>query len=222
MKVLVTIPAYNEGGSIEKTIADIEGFGFDICVIDDGSRDETVKLVKGKDSIILLQNEGNYGQGYSIRRGMEYAIQHRYNIVAHYDADGQHSPEDLLKMISLIKDNPKLDIILGSRFLKRESRLIIPRSKRYFLLLARVFENYYTGINLTDAHCGIRVLNMINCKNMVIKSNGMAHASDIIKEIKRLNLNYIEVPVRVSYVKDSFIANVKRSFEVILELLRSR
>ncbi len=219
-KVYIVIPAYNEEKVIKKTIKSLQEIGYkNIVVIDDGSKDNTRNkaLTTGVEVISHIINRG---QGASLRTGIEY-IREIYNpdIIVTFDADGQHNPLDIPKLIQPIIDN-SADIVLGSRFLDNKSQ--VPLARKIILKSGVIFTNIISSIKLTDTHNGLRALNKKAIKSIKIAQRGMEHASDIINEITKKRLRYKEVPVKIIYTDYSIdkgqpsIEFVKMGIKIIL------
>lgn len=118
IKVSVIIPAYNEAMGIKDTLVELEEFldeDFEILVIEDGSEDNTYEIVdeltKEYSNIRCIRHRRNKGYGSAIVTGCRHA---NGNIIAWYDADGQHRPEDLLAIISKM-EKEDLDYCIGIR-----------------------------------------------------------------------------------------------------------
>lgn len=120
MKLLVFIIAYNE----KKTIGDILGriletcngsdIDADILVVDDCSTDMTRDVVR-EYPVELIVHPKNLGPGAATRTGYEYAVRNGYDYTVHMDADGQHRPEDIPKLLVPLQEN-EADIVIGSRY----------------------------------------------------------------------------------------------------------
>jgi len=193
----IIIPLYNEEKTIKKVILELqEKYPFyEIIVIDDASNDNSYNeaCIKG---VWLLKHIVNLGQGGAIQTGIEFARQKNINYIITFDADGQHTADDIKDFIKNLKDK-KADIILGSRFLGKAEN--ISTFKKYFLKLSRVFTFLSTGIWLTDSHNGFRAINIGRFPKFEITENRMAHASEIIDLIKNLKMSYIEMPCTIKY-----------------------
>lgn len=197
--IFIVVPAYNEAKNIGRVIRDLFQRGYkDVVVVDDGSSDDTYLEAK-KLGAWVLRHEINRGQGAALQTGNEYALARGAEIIVHFDADTQMNPEDIMGAIEkLQKEN--LDVVLGSRFLGNTAGM--PWTKRYFILpLARLFNNIFSGLNLTDVHNGFRVLSRAAAEKIVIDQDGMAHNSEIPAQIKKNNLKYKEFPVQFVYTE---------------------
>lgn len=194
---VVVIPAYNEEKSIGRVIRGLFERGYqNIVVVDDGSSDATAKLAI-QHGAKVIEHPINRGQGAALQTGDDYAVKIGADIVVHFDADGQFNEADIAGALRIMNEK-KLNVILGSRFLDRRSK--IPAMKRYVILpIARLVNLLFTGVMLTDAHNGFRVLDRVALEKIKIYQEGMAHNSEIVAQLKKFNLSYAEVPVEVAY-----------------------
>lgn len=217
----VIIPVYNEAKIIAETIKEIPKEYKVICV-NDGSTDHTADEIK-KTHAILINHPINMGQGAALQTGIEYALlDPNIEYFVTFDADGQHSIEDVKRMVQHIKTTG-VDVILGSRFLGKAEN--IGTVKRFVLKLAIKFSNTMSGLRLTDAHNGLRVFNRYVAKNLNITMPDMAHASEIIHRIAEHGFKYQEMPITIAYTDyskakgQSMMNAFNISFDVLLQRL---
>lgn len=217
-KILITIPVFNEEAFLIECIQNINRVGYDYIIIDDGSNVKT-RSVLDDNNMHYISHTSNLGQGAALRTGRSYAIQNEYDIVVHFDGDGQHDYKEIPKLIEPILSE-KVQIVFGSRFLKKASKNNIPLLKRSTLRLARIFEGLRTGLWLTDAHCGFRAISTKSYQQMNLNQNRMAHASEILSETKRLKIKFDEVPVTILYFENDSILNIaQRILNIFYELI---
>ncbi|MBN8824533.1 MULTISPECIES: glycosyltransferase family 2 protein [unclassified Spirosoma] len=195
-QVFVIIPSFNEGKVIRQTIRSL-GNQYTVVLVDDASTDDTANAVRDL-PIYYLRHDINLGQGAALQTGMDFALQQGADIVVHFDADGQHNPADIDRFISVLKDQ-KVDIVLGSRFMRQDDFLAIPRLRRLLLRVARIVNGLLTGLWLSDAHNGFRVMNRQALRSIQLKENRMAHATEILMQIRRKHLHFIECPTHIIY-----------------------
>lgn len=195
--MFVVIAAYNEEKSIGRVIRGLFENGYtNVVAVDDGSTDKTADEAL-RAGATVLRHAVNRGQGAALRTGNDFAFAHGADIVAHFDADGQFNPADIGLAEKILREN-NLDIIFGSRFL--DSRSKIPFSKKYFVLpIARLINFLLTGVWLTDAHNGFRLMNRRAHDAIEITQDRMAHNSEIVAETRRHKLKFAECPVEVRY-----------------------
>ena len=217
--IFVIIPCYNEAGIIRETIAAVIEKDYSIIVVDDHSTDNTKELLKGV-SLIYIRHLMNMGQGAALQTGISVALRKGAEWLVTFDADGQHDVNDIDGMIKKLKES-QLDIVLGSRFLLGAGGNI--SAGRKLLLKVACYLNYlFTGILLTDAHNGLRVMNKHAAESIHLKENRMAHATEILKEIKRHGLKFGEFPVHIHYTGyskkkgQSLLNSIRIFFDLVL------
>jgi hypothetical protein len=160
------------------------------------------------------------GQGAALQTGISVALKRKGEYMVTFDADGQHDVNDIEGMLQKLKEG-QFDIILGSRFLPGAGGNI--RTVRKLLLKVACYLNYvFTGILLTDAHNGLRVMNRNAAERIHLKENRMAHATEILKEIKKHSLKFGEFPVHIHYSDyskkkgQSLLNSVRIFFDLIM------
>ena len=222
MNVFIIIPSFNEAKVIKNTISKLLHFGYKIVVVDDCSTDDTEMVVRDL-PVIYIRHEINLGQGASLQTGMTYAIRMGADFAVHFDADGQHNPHDIPMFLNFIKANP-FDVILGSRFLKTEDKSSIPYRRKFLLRMAKIFNGVFTGLWLTDAHNGFRVMNKNALVQIELTENRMAHATEILQVIKEKKLRYTELPAHVTYTEYSISKgqNNLNAFNIVFDLLMKK
>ncbi|MDR1018566.1 MAG: glycosyltransferase family 2 protein [Lachnospiraceae bacterium] len=153
-KTLIVIPAYNEQGNIKKIVEEIKEVcpEFDYLVVNDGSNDRTVKVLK-KEQYHYIDLPVNLGLSGAFNVGMQYAKENAYEAVIQIDADGQHDPKYIKEMVDEMKTGG-WDIVIGSRFLNKKRH----KSLRMFgNSLISTFGKIVTKKTLTDPTSGMRL-----------------------------------------------------------------
>lgn len=193
--VWVVIPLYNEaqviGGVIE---ALLDVFPKVVCV-DDGSKDGSGAIARAAGAKLVV-HPINLGQGAALQTGFEYALEHGAQYVVTFDADGQHKVEDAMTMVDRARDE-HLAIVFGSRFL--DDRTNPGVLKRIVLKTAVWVTNLTTHTKLTDAHNGLRVIRADALAKVKLRQDRMAHATEIVVQLGRTKLPFVEHPVEVLY-----------------------
>jgi polyprenyl-phospho-N-acetylgalactosaminyl synthase len=216
-KVWLVIAAFNEAEVIGGVIKNALLYTQNIIVVDDQSVDETFRVALEAGATVL-QHPINLGQGAALQTGFDYAVSHDAEVIVTFDADGQHRIVDAMKLAAaVIKD--EADIVCGSRFLGTSAKNI-PISRKMLLKMAALFTRLTTGVQVTDAHNGLRALSRKAAKSICITQNRMAHASEIISNIKKNNLRYKEMPVEIVYSEYSLSKGQKlsNSINILIDL----
>lgn len=192
--VFVVIAAYNEGAAIGEVVAELAPH-YHVVVVDDGSRDHTPEAALGAGAHVL-RHVVNRGQGAALQTGITYALQQGARFVVTFDADGQHRADDIPALVGPIAAG-EVDVCLGSRFL--EHGAAVPLSRRILLSGAVLFTLLTSRIRLTDAHNGLRAFSRRAASRFDIQLDRMAHASELIDQVRDSGLSYREVPVHIRY-----------------------
>jgi len=119
-RVLIVTPAWNEAGAIYQVIRELRGElpGADVLVVDDGSSDDTARLAHAAGAAVA-HLPYNLGVGGAMRLGYRYGRDHDFDVVIQLDADGQHDPRYIPKLVDAIDD---ADLVIGSRFAESDQR----------------------------------------------------------------------------------------------------
>lgn len=193
--VWIVIAAYNEAACIEEVVRAVRVGYPHVVVVDDGSRDDTAERAR-RAGARVLRHAVNRGQGAALQTGITFALRRGAAYVVTYDADGQHRPEDISALLAPIVAG-RCDITLGSRFLGGAVNL--PRSRRLLLKGAVWFTRLVNRVALTDAHNGLRAFSRRAAERLNITQDRMAHASELIDQVRESGLRFEEVPVEIRY-----------------------
>ena len=196
----LVVPLYNEAQVVREVIEDARRTFPHVVVVDDGSRDDSAAQAEAAGAVVV-RHPINLGQGAALQTGIRYVLERtdaRYLIT--FDADGQHSVADAVAMVAAAR-RENLAIVLGSRFLKGPSP--VGWLKRLVLATAAVVASRTTGMHLTDAHNGLRLLRRDAAEHLNLRQNRMAHASEIIRQLGATGLPWREFPVHIAYTEYS-------------------
>lgn len=195
-KTWVVIPMYNEATVVGKVIEGLLGTFPNVVCVDDGSRDGSVAIARSAGAVVV-EHPVNLGQGAALQTGISYALQDpQTDSIVTFDADGQHRVQDAAEMVARLRTE-SLDAVLGSRFL--DSRTKLTAMKRIVLKVAALQMKFSTGLDLTDAHNGLRVLGREVAGRINLTQNRMAHASELVHQLSVLKVRYVEHPVHIIY-----------------------
>jgi glycosyltransferase involved in cell wall biosynthesis len=154
--VLVVIPAFNEADSVAAVVRAVREQGFDACVVDDGSTDATA-AVADKAGAVVVRMPVNVGVGGALRCGFRYAVRNGYQVAVQVDADGQHHPGEIVRLLERMRE-AGADMVVGSRFAAVEHGYAVPAGRRFAMrVLARRASHALRG-TITDATSGLRAI----------------------------------------------------------------
>jgi glycosyltransferase involved in cell wall biosynthesis len=194
--LIAVVPAYNEGKSIGSVARGLFEHVDRVVVVDDGSSDNTAQEA-GAVGAVVLRHEVNRGQGAALQTGHEYATQLGADYVLDFDADGQFDVLDIAPALEAFQSS-QADILFGSRFLGKKSNL--PFFKKFLILpIAKLLNCLFVGGGLSDVHNGFRLYTSKALESIHITQDRMAHATEIVAQVRCARLKYIEFPVSVRY-----------------------
>ncbi len=229
MKLIVNLPALNEGGNIRETIKKIpksfEGISkILIQVIDDGSTDNTVEVAKKAGADIIISHGRNLGLGKMFSTMRDSAIKNNADILVNIDADGQFNPKDIQKIIDPILKG-KADIVSADRFSENSAK-DIPFAKDKLNRLAAWIVGSSLDYPVADLTCGFRAHNL----ESLLRLNtpiGFTYTQETIIDAIGKNLRIIWVPVNVTYhttrksrVVKTIWKYVNNSMKIIIKAFR--
>jgi glycosyltransferase involved in cell wall biosynthesis len=155
-RTLVIIPALNEEESLPRVLSDLAAQlpEFDVLVVDDGSRDGTA-AVAARCGVSVLSLPFNLGVGGALQTGFRYAVRHDYDRAIQFDADGQHDPSEVWKLIAGL--DAGADLMIGSRFAAGGAVTYpVGPTRRLGMKILRRIVRALVGRDFTDTTSGFR------------------------------------------------------------------
>ncbi|MFC5284549.1 glycosyltransferase family 2 protein [Pedobacter alpinus] len=159
-KLLVIIPCYNEEDSIEALLKQLQALNLspkwhlEIAVVNDCSKDKTLEKV-APFNIHLIDLPINLGIGGAVQSGLKFAYANNFDFAVQMDGDGQHPPQELIKLLNA-SETTAANLIIGSRFIEKtgfQSSFIRRIGINYFHILNKIF----TGKSIYDSTSGFRL-----------------------------------------------------------------
>ena len=152
-KTLIAIPAWNEAGSIAAVVASVQEHrpDADILVVNDGSTDHTAREAAGAGARVISL-PFNVGVGGAMRTAFLYAQREGYQVLVQVDADGQHDPADLDRLIDGLSG---CDIVVGTRF-HPESQYFVGGPRRWAMVLLSTTLSWMNKRRISDPTSGFR------------------------------------------------------------------
>jgi glycosyltransferase involved in cell wall biosynthesis len=195
-KTVVIIPAYRESGRVGSVVREVlgMGLGLDVVVIDDGSPDATAHEARAAGADVV-SHPYNLGYGCALHTGYCQAWRAGYDRVLQMDADGQHEPAMLARLVAAL--DAGADVVLGSRYLDDQPP---PTSlaKRLATRMFAAIATRWTGMRITDPTSGFQGLSRAALECVV--NDGFPEDypdTDVLVEHHRAGLKLAEVPVRM-------------------------
>lgn len=223
MKLAIIIPAYNEEKTLKRVLLSlpkkIDGFRKVVSVVvNDGSEDKT-SFIAQNNADYTLTHVINMGVGSATITGIEGAKILGVDAAITIDADGQHSPKDILKLLKPISDQ-KADIVIGTRSFSKKDMPTIKIIGNWLmnLLTFIVFQKW-----VSDSQSGMKAFSKNALNRMRLDSIGYEICSEIIGEAKSRKLKVVEVPIKTIYTtysksKGQSIVNAINIFTKLLTI----
>lgn len=195
--ISVIVPVYNEENTIGEVLSRLKSLkinmSMEIIVINDGSNDNTIKILKEHSDIKIIQHNYNRGKGIAIRNGI---FNSNGNIIVIQDADLEYDPKQIPRLVKPIL-NRDADVVFGSRFLGKiegMTFLHIIGNK----ILSFVAQLLYRK-KITDIMTGYKAFNKNVIKFLDINENGFEVEVEITSKILKRNIKLLEVPISYKY-----------------------
>jgi len=225
----IVIPAYNEsariGATLEKVLAYIaqRGWNAEVIVVNDGSRDSTVEIVRCAErnpALRLIENPGNRGKGYSVRNGMLNA---HGEILLFSDADLSSPIEEASKLVNAISAGA--DIAIGSRWLRSE--LQTERQPLYRQLFGRVFNvmlRVTLGLKYSDTQCGFKAFTRRAAQTIfpLQRIERWGFDPELLFLANKFGFKVAEVPVKWAHSEGTRISPLRDGIRMFAEMLKIR
>ena len=203
MKLSIIIPVYNEKDTVAKIIAKVKGVKLprelerEIIVVDDGSSDESFKILEKINGIKLFQHIKNKGKGAAIRTGLGIATG---EIVLIQDADLEYDPNDYSRLISPILEG-KTKVVYGTRL---KTLPLVFRGKRRTPFVSHYLGNTFLsfvtnllyGASLTDMETCYKVFKREVVGKMRLNSDRFEIEPEITAKILKAGHKILEIPIK--------------------------
>jgi dolichol-phosphate mannosyltransferase len=205
MRWLVAIPVYNEAKYVERVLAKVLGFATDVLVIDDGSSDETPRLLT-RFGVDVIRHCTNRGYGRSMRTAFSWADEHGFDWVITMDCDEQHEPAAIPMFVDGAAAG-RHDVISGSRYMPQSAAADMPPAdrRRINTLMTQEInerlggEHGPLGLSLTDAFCGFKAYRVAALRSLSLTEDGYAFPMQFWVQAAANRLRIREVPVKLIY-----------------------
>ena len=212
--VTIIIPAYNEEEGIADVITQLKEVSenYEILVVDDGSTDNTYKLATDT-GVKVICHPYNKGYGAALKTGIRNA---EADIVLFMDADGQHQPGDIKKLIQYIEE---YDMVVGARTKKSKISLLRRPGKKILSITA----NYLASMKIPDLNSGFRALKKsVALEFMHILPNSFSFSTTITLALITSGYSVKYVPIETPWrVGTSKIKPFRDGFRFIILIIRT-
>lgn len=199
LRTLIAIPVHNEQKYADHVLDQVAKYHGDVLVVDDGSTDDTPRILAARKDVQVLTHRPNQGYGKSLIDAFAYADAHGYDWVITMDCDEQHEPKRIPDFLREIATD-RWDIISGSRYLAKDSADDLPPADRRTInakLTKRLNELF--DLNITDAFCGYKAHRVSATMKLGLTEPGYAFPMQLWPRVAHHRLRLTEIPVRLIY-----------------------
>lgn len=194
-RVLIVVPAYNEALTIAAVIQELRRVvpEYDRVIVNDGSDDNTGEVIAGlgEKQLRLLHN---IGYGPALQTGLKYALMQGYDVVVSMDADGQHQPKDVARLVTALNES-QADMVIGSRFCDGHG-YHTPIDRRLGQLIFSYLTRLLLKQRIYDTSSGFKAMRAAACE-MIVNGAFMDFHIESIVRLSLANFKIIELPITV-------------------------
>jgi glycosyltransferase involved in cell wall biosynthesis len=212
-RVMVVLPAYNAGRTLERTIAEIpQGIVDDLLLVDDASGDDTVEVAQ-RLGIPYVVHPENRGYGGNQKTCYAEALARGADIVVMLHPDYQYSPR-LIGAMAWLAASGEFDVILGSRILGGGAISGgMPRYKYYFNRALTAFENMLLGVKLSEYHTGYRTYTRKVLETLPLEecSDDFVFDNQVLAQAAQFGYRIGEISCPTRYFAEASSINFRRS-----------
>jgi len=227
LKACVIIPTYNNAATLGKLIEDVAAYTRHIIVVNDGSTDNTLDILKNYPLAQIISYSNNVGKGWALRKAFKYAVEKGYAYAITIDSDGQHFAKDLPVFIKTLEAYPNA-IIIGARNMDQSS---VPGGSSFGNKFSNFWFKVETGISSPDTQSGYRLYPLLHLQKMRFTTFKYEFEIEVLVKAAWKGLDIVSVPVTVYYApkeerishfrpyKDFFRISVLNTILVLISVL---
>jgi glycosyltransferase involved in cell wall biosynthesis len=198
-RVCLLIPSYNHAAFLPDVLRRARRLPWPVLVVDDGSTDETPRLLGGFPEVKAVRLGVNRGKGVALAAGLALAADQGFDLAVALDADGQHDPTEAPSLVAAA--GGRLDtLVIGAR---EQGQTAAPLRTRF----GRVFSNFWiwieTGLRVSDAQSGFRVYPVALTRRVRTRSRRYGWETEMLVRLAWGNVRVAEVPISISYAAKS-------------------
>jgi glycosyltransferase involved in cell wall biosynthesis len=218
--VVVGIPAYNEEKTVARVVLNALKHADKVVVCDDGSSDMTTEIAERLGAEVI-KHEENLGYGAAIKSLFRRARELDADILVTMDADGQHDPAEIPRLVKLIEEGVA-EVVLGSRFLDAKGTADMPLYRQFGIKVITKLANGSGKNGVSDAQSGFRAYGK-NALELLstISENGMSSSVELLRAVNKSGLKICESPVSCKYAGTGVATSTKNPISHGIGLIMS-
>ncbi len=217
----VVLPAYNEATRIQPVLESIAEKGYNMVIVNDGSTDNTLDVIleskrKYSNQIHVFSLMINRGVGVATQTGFDAVLNFNPKYVVSMDSDGQHSADDLDKVIKPLVTG-EAQAVIGVRPLED-----MPRSRNYANAIMNFLTKIFYRVDVSDSQTGFRAITRDALDKITINASGYLISSEFIREINDNDIPFAEVPIETIYTPETQAkgTNTTAAIKILLQMIK--
>lgn len=216
--IIAALPAYNEEKTIAKIVVQASRHVDEVLVVDDGSTDMTAEIAERLGGIVI-RHRANVGYGGAMATIFKEARKRGVDVLVTLDADGQHDPGEIPKLIEPILRG-EADIVVGSRFAGERGEM--PRYRETGVKIITELTKKAAKLGLSDAQSGYRAYSKESIGALTPTEQGMGASTEILVKASQSNLRIMEIPITIYYegLRPSTQNPLVQGIDVVMSTIR--
>jgi glycosyltransferase involved in cell wall biosynthesis len=199
MRLCAIIPTYNNPRTLEEVVTRVREHIADVVVVDDGSAEPAREVVQrladaGQCQVVFRPKNG--GKGAAVKTGLAWAREHQFDYALQIDADLQHDPADIPKLVAGIRDAPAGTLVLAQPVFDSSAPKGRLRARKISVFWAMVET---LGRKVGDPLCGFRVYPVTTALQVRARGNAMDFDPEIAVRLVWAGVAVVHVPTPVIY-----------------------
>ncbi len=195
LKVCILVPTFNNAKTLAALIRDLQVFNTEMFIVNDGSTDDTEKILSFFPNIHVISYFPNRGKGFALRKGFRAAMAKGFDYVISIDSDGQHFAKDIPSFLHVLEINPG-SLIIGARNMDQSS---VPAKSSFGHRFSNFWFQVETGIKLPDTQSGFRLYPVARLQTIAFITRRFEFEIEVIVRAAWKDIPVISVPVSVYY-----------------------
>ncbi len=195
LNICIVVPTYNNQNTLQRVLDSLLPFTSNIIIVNDGSTDATLEILKNYSQLTQIHHPINEGKGMALRNGFKKALELKYRYAITIDSDGQHFASDLPTFIEAIEDEPNT-LLIGSRNMKHDN---VPQKSSF----GNKFSNFWfwveTGVRAEDTQTGYRLYPVKLLRDLNFYTHKYEFEIEVLVRASWKGIAIESVPVKVYY-----------------------
>lgn len=217
----VVLPAYNEATRIKPVLEDIARKGYNMVIVNDGSSDNTLDVIKQvkkefPDKIHIFSLMINRGVGIATQTGFEAVLRFNPKYIVSMDSDGQHSADDLDKIIKPLVMG-EAEAVIGVRPFED-----MPKTRSFANSVMNFLTKIFYRVDVSDSQTGFRAITVDALDKISINATGYLISSEFIREVNDNNIPFAEVPIQTIYTPETQAkgTNLTVALKILFQMIK--